>query len=33
MRRRANVREKMSGGVDWKVMKWFGYVRRMSGSR
>ena len=31
MRCRVGVREKRTDGVDRKVLKWFGYVERMSG--
>ena len=33
MRRRVDVRKKLSGRVVWKVMKWSGHVKCMSGER
>ena len=31
VRRRVDVREMMSDGVDHKISKWFGHVERLSG--
>ena len=33
VRRKVGVRERISGRVDRKVLKWFGHVERMSGER
>ena len=33
MRERVSVPEKLSGRVDRKVLKWFGYVERMGSKR
>ena len=33
VRERVGVPEKLSGRVDWKVLKWFGHVERMGSER